>query len=229
MGKFAIGSAFTLLLSSFAAVATAQSSTVRILDVARGAAHGGRALTEINYADCLAADSVRFALELRGTEGLALEVWAGDHCDSRSNRSPGTATCWKIYNVQAHDDLNTVELGVRDLLYGRTKAGVEAATDGGTSQGEPACVLSSAVTAPQVLTTYLMLMDRNFDVSGVSEWKFTYRLRGSPPPTLDSVASGDRQLSAIFSLDNTDQYLAGVQLFCDPARMIRMQRRARRR
>jgi len=217
MGKFPIVLAVAVLSSSFTATAAAQSSTVTILDVARGASHGDRPPTEINYADCLTNDSVKIALELRGTEGFALQVWAGDQCDSKPNRAPAvTATCWQVYSVQPHDDLNTVELAVRDLLYGRTWAGVEPA-DSGASQGEPACELSSTATAPQVLTTYLMLVDANTDVRGFASWKFTYRLNASPPPTLDSVASGDRQLSATFSPDNTDQFLAGVQLFCDPA------------
>ncbi|HYQ40618.1 MAG TPA: hypothetical protein VER11_01575 [Polyangiaceae bacterium] len=218
MGKSSIGLAASLFSSLIAATAMAQQSPgVTILDVARGAPRGDRAVTEINSADCLANDSVRMALELKGYENFELEVWAGDGCDTRTNRTPSaTATCWLVHSEQPRDALTTLELGVRDFLRGRTRA-EDDATDAGASMGDPACESSSPVIAPQILTAYVMLVDANADVAAAANWKATYRLRGSPPPTLLSVESGDRRLAATFSLDATDQFFSGVQLFCDPA------------
>jgi len=217
MGKFSIGLAVALLLSLSAAAAVAQEASVKILDVGRGAARGDRPVTEINSADCLAADTVKLAVELNGYEPYALEVWAGSACDLKASRAPTTtATCWRVYSEQPRAAVTTVEFGIRDLLYGRTRATDETG-DGGAAHGDPACEDSSAVIAPQILTTYVILVDANADARAAAHWDFSYRLKSSPPPTLDSVTSGDRQLSAKFSFDNTDQYFDGVQLFCDPA------------
>ena len=79
-------------------------------------------LTQINYKDCLTDDQITFTLSLGvGYNQYALEVWAGEGCETKANRMPATATCWKLAGGgQPNNVVYSVKVGVRDILYGRT-------------------------------------------------------------------------------------------------------------
>jgi len=215
MGKARLGVRAAVLASLFSVTVRAQTPSVTIVDVGRELPRGNLEPTKINQADCLGNDSVTLTLALEQYQSYALEVWAGDGCDSLANRRAANASCWQVSSVQPSNALTTVKVGIRELLRGRTRA--SNAEEGVSLADDAACELSSPVSAPQTLTTYVMLIDANAQVSAQVTWKSTYRLRGSLPPEVVSVTSGEGELSVQLSPINPDPFFAGVQLFCDPA------------
>lgn len=217
MGKFSIGVLAALLSSLLPATAMAEPSvSISPYSVTRDhQQNAGRVLTrQISREDCLTEDSFSFALELKQYEGYELDLWAGTACDTTSARQPSTGTCWKLSGVQPQSESVSVRVGVRDLLSGRTNGNVPG---NGTSSDVPACELTSAVLAPQVLLMYALLLDANGDAVASATWESTYKLVPPPPLGIVSVASGDRQLSVELSPFVSDQTFDGVELFCDPA------------
>jgi len=126
---FAFWAVVALSLGS-AGLAHAQTTgtTVSVTLAATGVkrAHQDRVsttpLTQINYKDCLTDDQITFTLNLGvGYTQYALEVWAGDGCDTKANRMAATATCWKLTGGgQPNNLVYNVTVGVRDILHGRT-------------------------------------------------------------------------------------------------------------
>jgi len=90
-------------------------------------------VTQINYNDCLSEDFITFTLNLGvGYNNYALEVWAGDSCDTKTNRVGGTATCWKVAGGQPNNIVYSQKVTVRDMLSGRTGGSNLGSDTGGT-------------------------------------------------------------------------------------------------
>ena len=97
-------------------------------------------ITQINYKDCVTNDEVTFSLNLgTGYAQYALEIWAGDSCDTKATRTPATtATCWKVPGGgQPNSITYTVTVKVQDILYGRTGGNTigDGSTDGTSGTG----------------------------------------------------------------------------------------------
>ena len=215
MGKISSALLGALLPCLLAATATAEQPSVRISRfVTRDhQQNAGKVLvTQISREDCLTDDRIGFRLELQRFEGYALELWAGQACDTQNARHSTTPTCWKLTDAQPQSETFEVFIGVRDLLSGRTNG---EATGNGTSSNVPAC--KSAVRGAQILTMYALLLDANESTAASTTWQSTYRLDPPPPPGVVSVQSGDRQVSVEISPLVADQTFNGVELFCDPA------------
>jgi len=211
-----LGAALGWGLFSIAAAAQSGGANVRILDVSRALPHGALEENRINFADCLANDSIKLTVELQNYDGYALEVWAGVACDVTVNRPPSAnATCWQVYSKQPDDVIQSIEFSVQDFLRGRTRAGV--ANDDTPPTAEAACEATSSVSSAQTLQAYVTLIDANNVVGAQASSRFAYRLNGSPPPEF-SVSSGDGQLILNFTPGaiQLDAHFAGTQFFCDP-------------
>jgi hypothetical protein len=123
---FAFSAAVVLLLS-LVNPADAQTASVSITIPPTGVTRdhqdgqGIVPLTQINYSDCLSEDFVTFTVNFGvGYNAYALEVWAGDSCDTKTNRVGGTATCWRVFSGQPNNLVFTFNVTVRDILSGRT-------------------------------------------------------------------------------------------------------------
>jgi hypothetical protein len=89
-------------------------------------------VTQINYNDCLTEDFATFTVNLGvGYNNYSLEVWAGDACDTKTNRVGGTATCWKVASGQPNSIVYSQKVTIRDMLSGRT-GGTAPVVDPGT-------------------------------------------------------------------------------------------------
>ena len=136
MGRWHLGFSAGVLSGLFSATAAAQV-TVAIGNVSRELPHGKLAVTQINYADCLANDTLHMTLNLGvGYASYGLEIWAGTDCDNSSNRQPATATCWLVHQGVPNSIVYQADISVRDLLRGRTGGGV--ADSGAPSIARPA-------------------------------------------------------------------------------------------
>ena len=215
MGKLWLELLAAALLVLCSATATAEQPRVTIAGIARAGTRGDRETAQVNLADCLADDRVKMTLGLDYYQGYALEVWAGTGCSALANRSPATATCWQVLSVIPSHIVTTVELGVRELLRGRTKAS-SGANGAGSADGAE-CEDVSQANGPQVLTAYVLLLDGRASVAAEAHWELSYRLHGSLPPEGFTVASGDGKLLLDLPSTIADPYLAGFQLYCDPA------------
>ncbi|HET7542610.1 MAG TPA: hypothetical protein VFK05_22220 [Polyangiaceae bacterium] len=216
MGERRLGLSAAILGGVLSATAVARSyPSIAIHDVGRELPHGNLQPTQINRADCLADDSVVMTIELSEHSDFLLEVWAGVACDVLSSRRGATATCWKVFAEQPPDTTFEINLRVRDLLFGRTKA--SSAKAGAPPTGNEACEGVSGAVGAQLLSTYVMLIDASEMVAGYAMVKFQYRLKGPPPPEHVFTSGGDGQLLVDFEYGaDISQEIAGFQLFCDP-------------
>ena len=220
MGKFLFGFGVGMLLGLCSATAAAQSVTIagvtRVVHELPGA--GTLPETQINFADCNADDPLTLTLTLQEYQEYALEVWAGTACDALTNRLGPTATCWRVYTAQPTSETHLAEIRIRDLLLGRTQAGLGSELE--QLPDSAACESVTKATAPQMLTVFAMLIDESARVVASATWKATYRLNGSPSPARVSASSGDRQLLVDFSYEGSpmlgDQFISSFELFCDP-------------
>jgi len=107
---------------------------------------GFRLNTQINYADCMGDDILKFSVVLTGRQSFILQAWAGSNCDQPANRTTVNSNlCWKLYEAipdssSTNPNNPIVEIHVRDLLAGKTLYGAQTgSTDtggtGGTSAG----------------------------------------------------------------------------------------------
>lgn len=192
-------------------VALAQAVTVKIASIARERPSTAFLTnTSISLADCLAEDALKVTLNLGpGYENYALEAWAGDACDVKTNRISALATCWRVFSAQPNNSVYSLDVGVRELLSGRT---------GGEGEGNvpPACVATSGATAPQPLVTYFMLVDGGSNLVASASAQLRYKLQPSAGPDfLSASAAGDQlQLDFAFSSE-PDGYVAGYRFFCE--------------
>ncbi|HYQ40845.1 MAG TPA: hypothetical protein VER11_02725 [Polyangiaceae bacterium] len=122
---------------------TGTSVTVTLPATGVSRAHQDRVsttpITQINYKDCLTNDEITFSLSLgTGYSQYALEIWAGDACDTKLSRTPeATATCWQVDGGGQPNNINyTVTIKVQDILKGRTGGmSVGGSTDGTSGTG----------------------------------------------------------------------------------------------
>ena len=220
MGKFQFGFGVGILLELCSATAAAQLVTIsgvtRVVHELPGG--GERPAHHINFADCDADDPLTMTLTLKAYQGYALEVWAGTACDLLTNRLGPTATCWRVYNAQPTSEVHQAEIRIRDLLLGRTRAGLGSELE--QLPDSAACESASQEKGPQILTAFAMLIDESDQVASTAIWKAQYRLNSSPSPTRVSASSGDRQLLVDFSYESSpmleDQFISSFELFCDP-------------
>jgi hypothetical protein len=220
MGKFQFGFGVGILLGLCSATAAAQSVTISGVTRVVHELPGGGTLPEnqINFADCSADDPLTLTLALQDYQELALEVWAGTACEALTNRLGPTATCWRVYTAQPTSETHLAEIRIRDLLLGRTRAGLASELE--QLPDSAACESASKAIAPQVLTVFAMLVDASAQVVSSTTWKATYRLSGSRAPARVSASSSDRQLLVDFSYESSpmpeDQFISSFELFCDP-------------
>jgi hypothetical protein len=112
---------------------------------------GFRLVTQLNYADCIADDVITFGLSLGNRGTYPLQVWAGNNsCTTNTNRTTTTAAgCWLLYNALPSNNTPTIELHVRDILWGQTEGSVTTGTttvtggSGGATDMSDAGVLTS--------------------------------------------------------------------------------------
>jgi len=195
----------------FSAAAAGQQASVEILDVSRGLERGNRPVTEISRADCLGNDTVKLALDLKNFSEFNLEVWAGAGCEGFANRQPGTGACWLAHLSAPEQSVYTVEVPVRDLLFGRTRAGL-----GDDTSDEAACE-ATYFGSPQILSVYPLLIDSQGMTAASASWRSTYRLQGSAPPDVVVAANANGKLNVDFAYEDTpaDVNIEGFQFFCE--------------
>ena len=215
MGKVRLAFGFALASVLCALPATAEPQTIAIQAVSRSLPRGDLPSSQINLADCIANDTVSLTLALSsGYSSYGLEVWAGVACDIASSRVAPTATCWPVHRSQPRAPLYTVDFKVRDLLSGRTRAGMD--TGGADSSDSAACETLSSSSQPQSLKAYALLVDANGVAAASATWQTTYLLANPPPRDINFAESGDGQLLVHFSSNPLPATALTVQLFCDP-------------
>lgn len=91
--------------------------------IARG---GFRTNNQVNFADCNNDDVILFGVDFTNRASYPLEIWAGNNsCVTNTNRSTTTQTgCWLLYSALPTTNNVTVQLHLRDILWGQTLGAV---------------------------------------------------------------------------------------------------------
>lgn len=78
-------------------------------------------ITQVNYKDCLNNDVAHVTVNLSaGYNNYSLEAWAGDACDTKTNRIGALATCWRVFSGQPNNVVYKFDISIREMLSGRT-------------------------------------------------------------------------------------------------------------
>jgi hypothetical protein len=255
----AVGFVLAMVGHSQAQIASAASVKLAATGVQHTRQNRGNNLlnTQINYDDCHLGDTIKFSLSLAGYSGYTLQTWAGSGCDNITYRTTtNTLQCWQIGPNLSPSSINppAIELSVKDILYGRTKAsgtstGVSAGTagtggdgtagtggDSGAGAGaggaatagsagaaastdDVACSDKGAVTTPQTITLYFMLVDSANAIQGTfATFIATYKLLAPAPPDTVSAGIGEGLLPITFGYNGStsDNTINGYNFYCDP-------------
>ncbi|MET0790485.1 MAG: hypothetical protein ABW061_03110 [Polyangiaceae bacterium] len=97
--------------------------------------------------------------------------------------------------------------------------GASAGSAAVTPDGDAACTADSAVTSPQAITVYFMLVDSSSNIQGTfATFKATYKLFAPAPPDTLNVGIGENilPLSWSYSTSNSDTTINGYRFYCDP-------------
>lgn len=129
----------TALAASYTGSAHAQALGASVTVPAAGVMHsrtvsGYRTNVQINYDDCITDDLITFSVNLANRGTYPLQIWAGNNsCTTATNRTTTTLSgCWLLYSSLPTTNSFTVQLHVRDILWGQTSGSVTTGSTGGT-------------------------------------------------------------------------------------------------
>jgi hypothetical protein len=179
----------------------------------------------INYADCIANQTLEFSVSLSGFTGADnLEVWASpsSDCTQPADRGVGVqaAVCWRVANdavgiTATGPTTQQISVRVQDLV-GFEQGAPFPPTAGAPGLGAEACTAQAGFTAVAMNVSFVPVNASTQAYDGVA---FVYQINtdlvGPPAPSGFGETPGETLLNLTWN-PNSDSDTAGYNIFIDP-------------
>jgi len=189
----------------------------------------------VNFTDCEQDLRMDFTLILSGFAGgdsASVQIWAGtEDCTQDTNRVSTAGTlhaCWQVAGFYG-PVLATTSQTIQVSVFARDVLRYSAQPIGGSpvnqmwdstfhygSNGESACHLQASDAAVPI-SIYFIPVNPTYNAIGTAyEYSLSTDLVAPPPPSINSLQSGDTLLTINWSSPGTDPDIVGYAVYSDP-------------
>ena len=164
----------------------------------------------INRADCLADDVFTFSADIADFTGLALQVWVGSDCATKTQRETG-GSCWLVYDAGPVQTPVSIAVRAQDIVS-LHKPGT---TPNGPNTGTAEDCDNQTSPAPQNITLSFMFVDTTTnEVAGTgATYETAFDLVGPGAPTEVSAGVGEERLVVDWNQPDAET-ITGYRLYC---------------
>ena len=177
----------------------------------------------INYADCLANETIHIPLTITGiAAGNTLEAWAGEgtvDCTNVTNRTAATAQCWQVESgINGSVQTTSADLRAWDII---SQFGATTKVPTGQINTGAVCNSSTISAGPHTITISFFFTNGVNGVGTGATYTITAAMQAAAlNGTLglsDPGAGAGDGLVKVTLPNSSDLSIQGYQFYCDPA------------